>query len=351
MYNSSLLRGVSVGAILLAISTVRLHAQDTLPTIEIGSDEKRQNSKGPAPGFDATRAKEPIYRDPPGQTVTTVDHKFLDSTPMFTVREMLQYSPGVSLQQGNTPRDVVISIRGSANRIFAGVRNIMMYEDGFPIMTSDGNGRTDILDPHAFGAIDVYRGPSSAMFGNYAYGGAINYRSLSGAQIDGFEVGAEFGSFGYFNDYIRAGAAISDKNLGDFDASLFVSRASADNFIDHNAYEVGLAKALFKWSPTPSDRFISQRALFRQFHRTPITSFSSAVLLQSLSIWMSRRRQSCLRQHYSACEWLFWAALRGARHSKHVTARPAFAYQPRRFRRAMGARFRQCDHLADAIHL
>jgi iron complex outermembrane receptor protein len=256
MYNSTLLRGVSVGAILLAISTVRLQAQETLPTIDIGNDEKRQGDTGSAPGFDAKRVKEPIYRDPPGQTVTTVDHKFLESTPMFTVREMLQYSPGVSLQQGNTPRDLVISIRGSANRVFAGVRNIMMYEDGFPIMTSDGNGRTDILDPHAFSAIDVYRGPSSAMFGNYAYGGAINYRSFSGAQINGFEVGSEFGSFGYFNDYIRAGAAVSDKNIGDFDASLFASRASADNFIDHNAYEVGLAKALFKWSPTPSDRFV-----------------------------------------------------------------------------------------------
>ena len=86
------------------------------------------------------------------------------------MRRVLEYSPGVSIQQGNNARDLFISIRGSGNRLGVGfptgVRNIMMYEDGFPITTADGNGRTDILDPHSYAAVDVYRGPSSALFGN-----------------------------------------------------------------------------------------------------------------------------------------------------------------------------------------
>jgi iron complex outermembrane receptor protein len=259
MLHSVLLRGVSASAVVLVLSSFSLRAQEALPAIEIGADQSgpaNEVSLGP-PGFSPERAKLPIYRDPPGQTVTTVNHKFLETTPMLTVQEMLRYSPGVTFIQGITPRDLVISIRGSGSRVLApGVRNIMMFEDGFPIVTADGNGRTDILDPHSYSAIDVYRGPSSALFGNYSYGGAINYRTFSGGEIDGVETGSEFGSFGYINNYVRAGQRFSDKNLGEFDLSMFASNARGDGFAAHNAYNFDQGKFLAKWTPTPSDRFI-----------------------------------------------------------------------------------------------
>jgi iron complex outermembrane recepter protein len=234
---------------------------EPLPPIDIyttaPTPPANQTDGGPyAPGFSPARAQLPIYRDPPGQTLTTVDHKFLESTPMLTVQEALQYSPGVTFQQGLSPRDFVISIRGSGNRVFApGVRNIMMFEDGFPIVTADGNGRTDVLDPHAFTAIDVYRGPSSAMFGNHAYGGAINFRSFSGREINGLETGSEFGSFGYLNNYVRAGANVADQRLGEFDIAFFASNARGDGYIDHTAYNFDQAKIIGVWKPTPADRF------------------------------------------------------------------------------------------------
>ena len=59
----------------------------------------------------------------------------------------------------------------------------------------DGLSRTDLTDPHAYAAVDVYRGPSSALFGNFANGGAINFRTRTGAEIDGVETGHEFGSY------------------------------------------------------------------------------------------------------------------------------------------------------------
>jgi iron complex outermembrane receptor protein len=48
----------------------------------------------------------------------------------------------------------------------------------------DGLSRTDLTDPHAYGAIDVIRGPSSALYGNFATGGMINFWLRTGAQID-----------------------------------------------------------------------------------------------------------------------------------------------------------------------
>lgn len=295
---STLMQGVALGALAIFSAVSVAHAQQTLPTIDVGSRLRagvRAASHGPvvgtpaadtpavsddsapsdaayAPGFSPARLKQPIYHDPPGQTTTTVHQKFLKTTPMFTVQEMLQYSPGVSFNQGGFPREFTISIRGSGNRLNTGVRNIQMFEDGFPLVTADGNGRTEILDPHAYSAIDVYRGPSSAMFGNHAYGGAINFRTYSGAQIDGADTGSEAGSFGYVNNYVRVG-----KKVGDFDVALFASDARGDGFLFHNAYSNQTANLLAKWTPAPSDRFILKYLFNNAFSEmnltTPLTTY------------------------------------------------------------------------------
>ena len=81
----------------------------------------------------------------------------------------------------------------------------MIFEDGFPVTQPDGLSRSDLIDPHAYGAIDVIRGPSSALFGNYATGGALNFRTRRGGRINGLEYGVDGGSFGYLNNYLTAG--------------------------------------------------------------------------------------------------------------------------------------------------
>lgn len=263
---SKLMHGAALGALTVLSSASFAHAQQTLPQITIGAarppavSESTAEEDGIAPGFSAARAKLPIYRDPPGETVTSVNTKFLRPTPLADVRKVLDYSPGVSVQQGNNARDLFISIRGSGNRLGAGfpfgVRNIMLYEDGFPIMTADGNGRTDMLDPHSFAAVDVYRGPSSALFGNYAYAGAINFRTFSGAEIDGVHTGSEFGSFGYVNNYVRVGKAVKDSTLGAFDLAFFASDANGSGFAARGAYTAKQAKILGRWDITPTDRVI-----------------------------------------------------------------------------------------------
>ena len=79
-----------------------------------------------------------------------------------------------------------------------------MFEDGFPATQPDGLARTDLTDPHAYSGVDVVQGPSSTLYGNYATGGAINFHTRTGQDIHGIEVGSDFGSFGYFNDYLTS---------------------------------------------------------------------------------------------------------------------------------------------------
>jgi iron complex outermembrane recepter protein len=96
----------------------------------------------------------------------------------------------------------------------------------------------------------VIRGPSSALFGNYATGGALNFRTRPGRTIDGVEYGVEGGSFGYLNNYLAAG-----KKVGNFEYSLFASDARGDGFIGNSWFNTQTVNFLGTLHATPDDRF------------------------------------------------------------------------------------------------
>ena len=66
-----------------------------------------------------------------GQTVTTIDDTAFRNTPATTIADIVRLSPGVAVIQGNGPRDVGVSIRGSNARNGFGARNIQVFEDDF----------------------------------------------------------------------------------------------------------------------------------------------------------------------------------------------------------------------------
>jgi iron complex outermembrane recepter protein len=195
-------------------------------------------------------ARQSLYQAPAGQTETTIGRSQFDNRPSFSVGDVLRDSPGISIKQGNGPRDVGISIRGSNARNGFGIRNIVIFEDGFPVTQPDGLSRSDLIDPRAYSAIDVIRGPSSALYGNYATGGALNFRTRPGGSIDGVEYGVDGGSFGYLNNYLAAG-----KKVGNFEASLFASDARGDGFIGNSWFNTQTVNFLGTFRATPDDRF------------------------------------------------------------------------------------------------
>ncbi|MGY3467736.1 outer membrane receptor protein involved in Fe transport [Bradyrhizobium sp. LM6.11] len=113
----------------------------------------------------ARAARDGLNQSPAGQTATTIDRSQFDNRPSFSVSDVLRDSPGISIKQGNGPRDFGISIRGSNARNGFGIRNLVIFDDGFPVTQPDGLSRSDLIDPHAYAAIDVIRGPSSALYG------------------------------------------------------------------------------------------------------------------------------------------------------------------------------------------
>ena len=191
-----------------------------------------------------------VTETPSAQTQFEVSREDFKNTPATTIAEVLDLVPGVTFVAGNGPRDVALSVRGSNERQTYGVRNIQVFEDGFPVTQPDGLARTDLTDPHAYSSIDVVEGPSSALYGNYATGGAINFHTRSGSEIQGFEVGADFGSFGYFNDYATYGTG-NDR----YQISAFLSNVRADQATANNSFNTITGNLLATFAATPHDRF------------------------------------------------------------------------------------------------
>jgi iron complex outermembrane receptor protein len=198
----------------------------------------------------ASAARASLSQAPAGQTATTIDRSQFDNRPAFSVGDILRDSPGISVKQGNGPRDLGISIRGSNARNGFAIRNLVIFEDGFPVTQPDGLSRSDLIDPRAYGAIDVIRGPSSALYGNYATGGVLNFRTRPGGSIDGVEYGVDGGSFGYLNNYLAAG-----KKVGNFEGSLFASDARGNGFIQNSWFNTQTVNFLGTVQATPDDRF------------------------------------------------------------------------------------------------
>lgn len=198
----------------------------------------------------ASAARDGLNQAPAGQTATMIDRSQFNNRPSFSVSDVLRDSPGISIKQGNGPRDFGISIRGSNARNGFGIRNLVIFDDGFPVTQPDGLSRSDLIDPHAYGAIDVVRGPSSALYGNYATGGALNFRTRPGGTIDGVEYGVDGGSYGYLNNYLAAG-----KKVANFEGSLFASDTRGDGYIGNSWFNTQTVNFLGTLKATPDDRF------------------------------------------------------------------------------------------------
>lgn len=190
-----------------------------------------------------------VTETPISQTQAQVSREDFNNSPATTIADVLGLVPGVTFVQGNGPRDAAVSVRGSSTRQTYGVRNVQVFEDGFPVTQPDGLARTDLTDPHAYSSIDVVQGPSSALYGNYATGGAINFHARSGSEIQGFEFGADFGSFGYYNDYVTYGVG-SEK----YQVSAFVSNVRADQATANNQFNTVTANIIASFVMTPHDR-------------------------------------------------------------------------------------------------
>lgn len=110
----------------------------------------------------------------PGAVDIVADDEFTRSTPARTIKDVLDFVPGVIVQP-KWGEDSRLSIRGSGLSRNFHLRGIQLYMDGIPINTADGFGDFQEIDPSVFRYVEVFKGANALRFGTNSLGGAINF--------------------------------------------------------------------------------------------------------------------------------------------------------------------------------
>ena len=164
----------------------------------------------------------------PGSVVVVPDTAYKSSTPAVTIKDVLDYVPGVFVQP-KWGEDARLSIRGSSLSRNFHLRSIQLYQNGIPLNTADGYGDFQEIDPSAYRHVEVYKGGNALQFGANSLGGAVNFVVPTGRDASGVSASADIGSFGFH----RLQSSVGGAN-GAFDFFLTGSWQEQDGFRDHS---------------------------------------------------------------------------------------------------------------------
>lgn len=172
-----------------------------LPAIMAAQDTTRHKPDTTAPSPARLRAititTTPVERTEP-LTVITVNQQQLSMSPANSPWELLRETAGLEAhEQGQGPGFASdMAVRGFSSDHST---DIALYLDGVPINEpvnghAEGYNDLNLLFPDIVTGIDVIHGPTSALYGNFAFAGAVNVRTLD--RYDGYQIQATGGSFG-----------------------------------------------------------------------------------------------------------------------------------------------------------
>lgn len=195
-------------------------AQTTMPAVTVTA------SQGSLTVPTAADAKEQIDKTPGGVEVVPAS-RYLDGRAT-TLKDMLDYTPGVYVQSKYGQEDSKLVIRGSGLSRNFHVRGVRLLQDGSPINQADGSGDFQEIDPLAQQYIEVFKGANALRYGAATLGGAINFVSPTGRSNPGYAARVYGGSYSTFGQQAAAGF-----NEGPWDAWLSFTNLNGNGFRQH----------------------------------------------------------------------------------------------------------------------
>ena len=177
----------------------------------------------------ATRIATPSFDVPASIDLVTLSPD-TGSRPGINVSESLGPVPGLlARDRQNYAQDVQISVRGFGARSTFGIRGVRLYVDGIPATMPDGQGQISNVDLGSAAAIEVLRGPFSALYGNSS-GGVVQVFTETGEGRPKWSVGAGAGSDGQLRYDSRLSGA-----QGALDYVASASHFQTDGWREHSA--------------------------------------------------------------------------------------------------------------------
>ncbi len=181
----------------------------------------------------------PAVRYEPSSSVR-VGAAALRRAPAGDSYELLRQTAGVEVhEQGQGPGFASdASLRGFSSDHST---DLALWVDGVPVNEpvnghAEGYADWNLLLPEAIAGVDVLKGPTSALYGNFAMAGVVSVRTLD--RIAGTHLTAEAGSFGRVEGTLLTG--VDREATG---AVLAVRGVHQDGWRPHSAYDIGQAQA------------------------------------------------------------------------------------------------------------
>ncbi len=168
---------------------------------------KNQDPKAPVKGYvattsaSATKTGRSLIETP--QSVSVITRDQMDAQDVRNLGEALNYVPGVVAQPfGADPRFDAPRIRG-----FQG--NQLQFLNGLRLMRPAGAPSFEV---YGLERVEVIRGPASVLYGQGNPGGLINLSSKRPTFERFGEVGAQIGSFDYYQSMFDIGGPVADSD-------------------------------------------------------------------------------------------------------------------------------------------
>lgn len=175
--------------------------------------------------------KEQIAKTVPGGA-GVVDAEQYKRGRASTLKDALDFAPGVLIQSRFGAEESRLSVRGSGiQRTFHG-RGLWLMQDGVPLNLADGGFDMQAIEPLSARYIEVFRGANALQYGAATLGGAINFISNTGHTASPFQTRFEVGSFNTLRGQISSGFV-----SGNTDVYASITAAHSDGFRDYSEQE------------------------------------------------------------------------------------------------------------------
>jgi iron complex outermembrane receptor protein len=172
-----------------------------------------------------TRRQQIAASTPGGASVTSAEE--YKTGRAATLKDALDFTPGVLVQSRFGSEEARIAIRGSGiQRTFHG-RGLWLMQDGMPLNLADGGFDMQAIEPMAAQYVETFRGANALQYGAATLGGAINFVSNTGYSAPAFQTRFEAGSFNTFRGQISSGFV-----AGNVDGYVSITAAQTDGFRD-----------------------------------------------------------------------------------------------------------------------
>lgn len=178
-----------------------------------------------------------LPRDASATSRSVLDAERIRDAQVDQPEQLLRLVPGVDVRNYNLGGVVnVIAIRGFGGGAHGG--DLGMMVDGIPLNEamshSDGYADLNVVVPLEIDSLEVFRGPVSALYGNFNRGGLVSLTTRRGGSYR--QVDASLGSFGTVDLQAALGARLAG---GDFNGALQLWRSG--DFRPDSRYQRGTA--------------------------------------------------------------------------------------------------------------